>query len=134
MFQDEPLGYDTTPFETPEEAWFWFIAAYAARNEGARIIAGAGLTPRACEPLDILKIIDRLHRNRVLLRDHLLVLRHYGRRAFAPDPKHPKEIRAAALWDEAMAHLEVALRRKGLMQTNVCSFPRQTSHGEGAHA
>lgn len=136
MFQDEPLGYETSPFETAEEAWFWFIAAYGARNEGARIVAGASLTPRACEPLDILKIIDRLHRNRVISRDHLLVLRHYGRRAFAPDARHPKEMRAAKLWDEAMEHLALALRRKGLMENNICAFPhvRPARDGEGAHA
>lgn len=34
---------DTIPFKSAEEAWFWFIQAQTARNEGAKITAGAGL-------------------------------------------------------------------------------------------
>jgi len=77
----------TVPFESAQEAWFWFINAQQARNDGARFVAGCSKIPRPCEPLDILKIVDRLHRTRRLQRDHLLVLRHYGRRQMAPDPR-----------------------------------------------
>lgn len=72
------------PFDSAEEVWFWFIMAQQARNEGARFSAGAGMIPRPCEPLDILKILDSLYRQRRLQRDHLLVLRHYGRRNMPP--------------------------------------------------
>lgn len=75
------------PFDSTEDAWFWFIAAQQAREDGARFVAGAGLYPRPCEPSDILKILDRLYRNRRLLMDHVLVLRHYGRRMLPPDPR-----------------------------------------------
>ena len=37
---------DTVPFDNVEEAWFWFIQAQAARNDGARYAAGAGYDPR----------------------------------------------------------------------------------------
>lgn len=47
----------SVPFESTEEAWFWFIQAQDARNSGARFFAGGGKMPRPCEPLDILNII-----------------------------------------------------------------------------
>ena len=112
-----PFGLsDTTPFENAEEAWFWFMAAQDAKNEGARVVAGAGLYKRPCEPLDILKILDRLHRNRRLHKDHLLVLRHYGRRHMAPDKFRPKETRAYHLWSEALERIESVLIAKGIVE------------------
>ena len=107
----------TVPFATTEEAWFWFIQAQAARNDGARFAMGQGLVARPCEPLDILKALDRLYRHRRLLMDHLMVLRHYGRRLLPPDKKRVKEFRAFGLWTEAMARLEPVLVRKGIVQS-----------------
>lgn len=116
-----PLGdyvtmRETEPFDSVEEAWFWFIAAQGARNDGARFIAGAGLVPRPCEPIDILKTLDRLYRQRRLLRDHLLVLRHYGRRNMPPDSRRIKEARAHHLWVEALERLEAPLQKKGIVR------------------
>ena len=113
---------ETTPFENAEEAWFWFIQAQTARNEGARIAAGAGNHSRPCEPIDILKVIERLYRQRILIMDHVLVLRHYGRRLMAPDPYRAKEARAAKLWEEAMERLEFSLLRKGIIQKTDYSY------------
>ncbi len=104
------------PFESVEEVWFWFIQAQEARNEGARFSAGAGVIPRPCEPLDILKILDGLYRQRRLLRDHLLVLRYYGRRQFAPDPNRVKEARSFTIWKEALGRMETVLVRKGIIR------------------
>lgn len=106
----------TTRFESAEEAWFWFIQAQAARNDGARFAAGQGLVPRPCEPIDILRILDRLYRQRHLLRDHILVLRHYGRRNLPPDPRRVKEIRAHDLWLEALERMELVMIRKGIVR------------------
>ena len=105
-----------TPFTDAEEAWFWFIAAQEARDAGARIRAGSALLPRPCEPLDILKCVDRLYRNRVLGRDHLLVLRHYGRRRLRPDSFRAKEMRAHRLWMEAFDRLTPLLVKKGIVR------------------
>ena len=105
-----------TPFDSAEEAWFWFIAAQSAKNDGAKFVAGAGLYKRPCEPIDILKVLDRLHRNRRLHRDHLLVLRHYGRRNIAPDKFRAKEKRAHYVWHEAMERIEEVLIAKGIVQ------------------
>lgn len=106
----------TTPFDNAEEAWFWFILAQEARNEGARYTAGMAVTPRPCEPTDILSCVERLYRNRRLVMDHLLVLRHYGKRQLAPDPRRVKEVRAFSLWKEALERIEPVLVRKGIVR------------------
>ncbi|MCB9996626.1 MAG: hypothetical protein H6869_09340 [Rhodospirillales bacterium] len=106
---------ETIPFESAEEAWFWFIQAQQAREDGARFSLGAGLFPRPCEPLDILKVLDRLYRNREITMDHALVLRHYGRRMMPPDEHRTKERRAHKLWIEALGAMEMVLVGKGIV-------------------
>lgn len=105
----------TVPFPSAEEAWFWFVQAHEARMAGARCSAGQGLVARPCEPLDIMREVDRLYRNRCLLRDHLHVLVHYGRRQEAPDPQRPREGRAARIWQEAFQQIHPVLCRKGIV-------------------
>ena len=107
---------ETFPFENAEEAWFWFIQAMQARAEGARFTQGLSLYPRPCEPMDILKLVERLHRQRRLLMDHVLVLRHYGKRLLPPDPYRAKEMRAHKLWHEALDRLEPVLINKGIIR------------------
>ena len=114
----------TLPFESAEEAWFWFMQAQAARNDGARFSAGQGMVPRPCEPIDILRVLDRLYRHRRLLREHLLVLRHYGRRLMAPDPRRLKESNSYVLWIEALERMEIVLVRKGIVSREI-SVPRE---------
>ncbi|HRJ61636.1 MAG TPA: hypothetical protein PKZ99_10710 [Azospirillaceae bacterium] len=104
------------PFKTAEEAWFWFVQAQEAKAAGARIIAGMGLVQRPCEPLDIYRAVDRLYRQRKLLRDHLHVMAHYGRRQSAPNSSRDREARAADLWREAFERLAPLLRQKGVVQ------------------
>lgn len=122
----------TEPFDSAEQAWFWFIQAQQARNDGARTAAGLGRQARPCEPLDILRVLDRLYRHRRLLMDHMLVLRHYGRRQLAPDPRRVKEIRAAKLWAEALERLEVPLERKGIVCRPKSLFPSFMLFSEAA--
>ena len=127
---------ETVPFLDAAEAWFWFIQAQQARNDGARFVAGMGLVPRPCEPSDILAVLGRLHRSRRLLMDHLMVLRHYGRRQMPPDPRRVKEVRACKLWKEAMERLEPALVRKGIIRKQTLTTPvpnRFWSHGATVH-
>lgn len=116
-YSHRPLSNkECVPFENAEEAWFWFIQAQAARNDGARLVAGYSLVSRPCEPVDILKVLDRLYRQRRLLRDHLLVLRHYGRRQMPPDNNRIKEARAYTIWVEALDRLGRALISKGIVE------------------
>jgi hypothetical protein len=113
-----PLQARPVPFDSVEELWFWFMAARTAAADGAGFgRAYGGGVPRPCEPADILRLLDRLHRVRRLERDHLLVLRHYGRRAWPPDPYAPREAHAARLWDEALAELAPPLRAKGIVRS-----------------
>lgn len=106
---------DFTPFKSAEEAWFWFIQAQTARNEGAKISAGASLYSRPCEPVDIITAVERLYRGRRILMDHVMVLRHYGQRMLSPDPRRPKEMRAHKLWVEALTLLEESLVAKRIV-------------------
>jgi len=101
------------PFNSAQEAWFWFIQAQQARNDGARFTTGLG-TPRPCEPIDFLKIMDDLYRKRRLTMDHFKVLRHYGIRGMPPELNRPKESRAWHLWREALSRMEPILERKGI--------------------
>lgn len=113
----------TTPFDNAEEAWLWFILAQEAKNEGARFTAGLSLMSRPCEPADILQCMERLYRNRRLVMDHLLVLRHYGKRQLPPDARRVKEARAYLLWHEALERLEPVLARKGIVRPKL-SLPQ----------
>lgn len=115
-----------TPFESAEEAWFWFLDAYQAKHDGARISAGLALVPRPCEPLDILHSLDRLYRNRRLIWDHLLVLKHYGQRRLPPDKSRAKEVRAYYLWHEALKRLEEVLIRKNIVRERQDSISIRT--------
>ncbi len=109
-----PLGI---PFNTAEEAWFWFICWVEARQEGATYTRNhRAEVPRPCEPMDILRILERLHRNRRLLWAHLKVLNHYGRRRCAPEEQRLKERDATKLWREAMKELDVVLQRRGIVR------------------
>ncbi len=113
----------TVAFDNAEEAWLWFILAQEARNEGARFSAGLALCARPCEPTDILGVVERLYRNRRLVMDHVLVLRHYGKRQLPPDPRRIKEVRAFALWKEALERIEPVLVRKGIVRPKL-SLPK----------
>lgn len=103
-------------FSSPEELWFWFIEANQARLDGARYTAARGNVRRPCEPVDVLRILDRLYRTRRLMMDHLRVLRFYGVRQMPPEGWRPSEARAATLWREAMRALEPVLIAKEILK------------------
>lgn len=105
----------TEPFASAEEAWFWTIAALTARRDGARILAGQGLVSRPCEPDDVIKCLDRLYRQRRIELAHARIMRLWGERGAAPDPRHASERGDWRLWREAMARLEWPLRVKGIV-------------------
>ncbi len=103
------------PFAGAEEAWFWTMAALIARRDGARIVAGRGDKVRPCEPDDVIKCLDRLYRQRRIDLVHARILRVWGERGTAPDPRHPAERTDARLWREALSRLEWPLRVKGIV-------------------
>ena len=113
-----PNTQEYVPFSSSESLWFWFMEA---RHSGARIKRGAGGVERACEPLDIYTIVQRLYRKRMLLVEHLRVLYHYGRRQCPPDPRQKREIKAASIWREALARLEPTLEAKEILGSVRCT-------------
>lgn len=110
---------ETVPFGSPEEVWFWFMDANQARLDGARYTAARGNVRRPCEPVDILRILDRLYRTRRLMMDHMRVLRYYGVRQMAPEAWRKREARAATLWREAMHALEPVFISKKIMRDRI---------------
>ena len=115
-YQYSAENREKEPFINAEEAWFWFIQANQALQEGAQLTAGKGLYNRPCEPLDILCVLNNLHRKRRLLMDHLRVLKYYGSRGMAPDYRRSREMKAHKLWTEALDRIEPILIKKGIVQ------------------
>jgi hypothetical protein len=112
------MGMNITLFISAEEAWFWFMQANKAKQDGARQSANQGDIIRPCEPSDILKILERLRRHRRLDMNHFRVMRHYGERMVAPDAHHAKEASSARIWKEAMGILgEVLVNKDIVMQS-----------------
>jgi hypothetical protein len=105
----------TEAFRSVEEAWFWTMAALTARRDGARIVSGAGLVTRPCEPDDVVKCLDRLYRQRRIDLQHARILRIWGERQQVPDPRYPRERGDSRLWREAMARMDWPLRVKGII-------------------
>lgn len=104
------------PFASAEEAWLWCAGEAAQLASGAHWRPRRDQPPRPCQPADLVRLVDRQRRTRTLERDHLFVLRHYGRRGFAPDPYAPREKHAHRLWTEALARLAPELRKAGVVR------------------
>lgn len=112
------LGRDASagmPFRSGEEAWFWTMAALAARREGASFSGRAARQPRPCEPDDVVRCLDRLYRQRRIDLVHARILRIWGERGVAPDPARAGERGDWRLWREAIDRLEWLLRMKGIV-------------------
>jgi hypothetical protein len=103
------------PFQSAEEAWIWTMSALMARREGARVVAGAGRKQRPCEPDDVVKCLDRLYRQRRIDLVHARIMRLWGERGTAPDPRHLSERNDWRIWNEAMQRLDWPLRMKGIV-------------------
>ncbi|MBL6079477.1 hypothetical protein JMJ56_15765 [Belnapia sp. T18] len=103
------------PFRSVEEVWFWTMAALTARRDGARIVSGAGLVSRPCEPDDVIRCLDRLYRQRRIELAHARIMRIWGERGEAPNPRSPREAGDWRLWTEAMRRLDWPLRVKGII-------------------
>ena len=102
-------------FRSAEEAWFWTMAALAARRDGARFGAGRGRVVRPCEPDDVIRCLDTLYRARKIGLAHARVLRVWGDRQVAPSPVLMTERGEWVLWREACERLEWKLRVQGIV-------------------
>ena len=108
-------GQAPQPFNSAEEAWFWTMAALVARRDGARYTARQGRVQRPCEPDDVVKCLDTLYRQRRIELLHARILRVWGERQCAPNPRHASERSDWRLWREAIDRLEWPLRVKGIV-------------------
>jgi hypothetical protein len=108
--------YNTQPFISAEEAWFWFIRCQKARADGARFERAMGATVRPCDPDDVYRAVTALHRRRILNRRHMNVLERYGLLERPPDKRCRDEERPFALWDEALDRLTTVLRGKEIIE------------------
>lgn len=100
-------------FGTAEQAWFWTMAALAARRDGVNG-GGSGIA-RPCDPDDVIRCLDTLYRRRKIDLAHARVLRAWGERGTAPDANYPAERGEAKLWREALDRLAWLLRVKGIV-------------------
>ncbi len=105
----------TQPFASAEEAWIWTMMALVARRDGPRVLAGRGLVSRPCEPDDVVKCLDRLYRQRRIDLQHARILRIWGERGYAPNPRIAAERGDHRLWREALDRLDFPLRNKGIV-------------------
>jgi hypothetical protein len=112
-----PQPETTEPFESAEQAWFWFVRTLIAKEDGARFVAGMSGVARPCEPVDMWRVIDRLTRARLLSPIELRVLRDYGCRGLPPDPLAMSEVDDDVLWRRGIEALEGELTRKGIVRT-----------------
>jgi hypothetical protein len=103
----------TEPFANAEEAWFWTMAALAARRDGTG--GGGRRVARPCDPDDVVKCLDQLYRRRRIDLVHARILRIWGERQAAPNPAYASESCDARLWREALDRLEWPLRVKGII-------------------
>lgn len=106
-----------TPFASAEQAWFWTMAALAARRDATGSSGGA--ISRPCTPDDVVKCLDALYRQRRIDLVHARILRIWGERGTAPNPAYPRERCDARLWREALDRLDAKLRAKGLLAPRV---------------
>lgn len=105
----------SVPFGSVETAWFWTMRMLIARRDGA----GPGFGSRGirvCDPDDVVKCLDRLYRQRRIELHHARVLRIYGERGMAPNPRFPSESADLRLWRAAMTLLDGELVVKGIVR------------------
>lgn len=107
-------GPEMRPFRSAEEAWFWTMAALAARHDGTRG-SRATTVQRPCDPDDVVRCLDALYRRQRIDLVHARILRVWGERQMAPNPDAALERCDWRLWIEALERLEWSLRVKGIV-------------------
>ena len=102
-----------TPFESSEEAWFWYCLCENLKNERAH--GYEAKTIRPCESADIAIAVKRLLRNGTLRPEHLKVLAKYGYTQVPPHEHFGDTPRICRLWQEGLKFLGQLLKQKGIV-------------------
>ena len=105
----------TMPFDTAEEAWFWFVRSHQLRREGVRLDRGRADLGRPCDPDDVYCAVMSLARQGCLDRAHLGVLGKFGLEGRPPDFRRSDELSSSRLWTEALERLAGVLRAKDIL-------------------
>ncbi|MDY6408131.1 MAG: hypothetical protein SPL08_05485 [Pseudomonadota bacterium] len=106
---------DTTPFESSEEAWFWYclcenLGFERGHNQGGKIA-------RPCETSDIILAVKRLLHQGLLSPEHIHILHKYGTEQAPPHINFGATQKICRLWKEAMEYLDSLLRKKGIVRS-----------------
>lgn len=112
-YDGRPVG---EPFESAEEAVLWSLRCQAARDDGARVVAGLGLVVRPCDPDDIGRMIRHLCKKKILNSHHMGILNRYGRRMAMGGYVGGNAPRAAHLWAQILSSLSPELQVRGVIR------------------
>ena len=105
----------TQPFDTAEEAWWWFVRCHVVRREGGRFQRSALSFGRPCEPDDIYRWVRALARAGRIGPPHLDFLERNGLPGHAPDDRNMAQAADCRRWGEALRQLEAVLRSRGAL-------------------
>ncbi len=104
------------PFDTTEDAWFWYVHCQVMRQEGGVFQDGVDQIVRPCDPDDIHRAAMALKAAGRIGGHHLTTLARFGLLGRPPDPRCREEEWAARMWDEALDRLTTVLRAKGIVE------------------
>ncbi len=105
---------NTEKFHNAEQLWFWFLYSKSVQR-GLAHQHGAGAR-RACELLDVETLVTKLYLNGKITDEQLSVMKEFGDRRRAPHQYIWTENRAAGLWRDAMAVIDMAARERGWIE------------------
>ena len=106
---------ETTPFESAEEAWFWYCLCEQTNRQSRshnnyKII-------RPCETSDIFIAVKKLLKCGILKPIHVKILSKYGFQQVPPHPHFGDSLKICNLWREALNFLGTLLIKKGIVST-----------------
>ena len=104
---------ETTPFESSEEAWFWYCLCESLGHEKCHNDSNKIVRP--CESSDIAIAVKRLARSGILQPEHLKVLAKYGYAQIPPHEHFGDTPRICHLWQEGLKFLGQLLKQKGII-------------------
>lgn len=111
----------TPAFSSAEAAWLWTMQALASRQA----VPPRPAPPGPCRPEAVVRCLDTLYRRRRIELLHVRILRIWGLRGRAPDPRRARERCDWRLWREALERLEHPLRQQGIVTGFAIDLPAE---------
>lgn len=107
----------STPFPTADAAFLWTMAAIRDRNRG--VVSHSERDAAPITPDEVIRCLDTLYRARRIDLFDAKILRKWGDRGRAPDPKFPAEVADWAVWRGALDKLSYPLRQRGIVASSL---------------